>query len=75
MDAAHGEKILSLSQINWITKAVKEGKNTSDQRHSSRKKTKWTGDVLVSIAAALENDRQIKERELAAMHGLPIGTV
>ncbi len=63
------------SQINHIIKAVKEGKNTADQRHSSAKKTKWTGDVLASIAATSEKDRRITVQELATMHGLPIGTV
>ncbi len=75
MDAACGDKTLSISQINWIIKAVTEGKNTSDQCNSSAKKTKQTGDFLVSIAAAVENDQRITVQELAAMHGLPIGTI
>ncbi len=32
-------------------------------------------DVLASIAAAIENDRRITVGEVAAMHGLPVGTV
>ncbi len=66
---------MSKSHINRIIKAVKEGKNTADQRHSSAKKTKRTGDVFASIAAAVEKDWRIMVRELAATHGLPIGTV
>jgi hypothetical protein len=38
MDAAHGDKILSLSQKNWIIKAVKEWKNTSDKRPPAGRK-------------------------------------
>jgi hypothetical protein len=73
--AAYGDTAMSKSQINRIIKAVKEGKNTADQRHSSAKKTKRTGDVLASTAAAVVKDRRIMVRELAATHGLPIGTV
>jgi hypothetical protein len=43
VEAAYGDKVLSISQINRIIKAVKKGKNTSDQRHSSVKKIKRTG--------------------------------
>ncbi len=73
--AAYGDTAMSKSQINRIIKAVKEGKNTANQRHSSAKKTKRTGDVLASTAAAVVKDRRIMVRELAATHGLPIGTV
>jgi hypothetical protein len=59
VNAAYGDKALSISQINRIIKAVKEGKNNADQRYSSAKKTKLTGDVLASIAAAIEKDRRI----------------
>jgi hypothetical protein len=75
VDAAYGDKALSISQINRIIKAVKEGKNTPDQHHSSVKKTKRTGGVLASITAAVEKDQRIMVRDLAATHGLPIGTV
>ncbi len=75
VDAAYGDTAMLKSRINCIIKAVKEGKNTADQRHSSAKKTKLTGDVLASIAAAIEKDRWITVRKLAATHGLPIGTV
>jgi hypothetical protein len=68
-------RAMSKSQINRIIKAVKEGKNTADQRHSSAKKMKRTGDVLASIAATVVKDRRITVRELAATHGLLIGTV
>jgi hypothetical protein len=67
VDAAWGDNAFSISQINCIVKAVKEGKNTSDQRHSSAKKT---GDVVVSIAAAIENDQRVTIPELASMASL-----
>jgi hypothetical protein len=38
VDAVYGDKALSISQINRLVKAVKEGKNTSHQRHSNTKK-------------------------------------
>jgi hypothetical protein len=59
VDAAYRDKTLSIGQINCIIKAVTEGKNTSDQRHSSAKKTKWTSNVLASMAAVIENDWRI----------------
>jgi hypothetical protein len=46
VDTAYSDKTLSISQINEIIKALKEGKNTSDLRHSRVKKTKWTGNIL-----------------------------
>jgi hypothetical protein len=52
VDAAYGDKALSRIQIKCIIKAVKEGKNNLDQRHSSMKKMKRTGNILVSIARA-----------------------
>jgi hypothetical protein len=66
VDAADGDKTLSISQINRIIKAVKEGKNTSDLPQSSTKKTKRTGNALASITATVENDWWITVRELAA---------
>jgi hypothetical protein len=56
MDAAYIDKALLINPINCIMKALKEEKKTGNQPHSSPKKTKWAGDVLVSIAAAVEND-------------------
>ncbi len=38
LDAAYGDKTLSISQINRIIKAVKDGKSTSDLHHSNAKK-------------------------------------
>jgi hypothetical protein len=38
VNAAYRDKALPKSQINRIIKAVKEGKSTSDQRHSNAKK-------------------------------------
>jgi hypothetical protein len=38
------------------------------------KKTKQTSDVLASIPM-VEDDQRIIVQELAAMHGLPVGTV
>jgi hypothetical protein len=68
VNAAYVDMAMSKSQINRIIKAVKEGKTRA-------KKIKRTGDVLASIAAAVEKDRRIMIRELAATHGLSIGTV
>jgi hypothetical protein len=75
VDAAYGDKGLSVSQINRIIKAVKKRKTTADLRHSNPKKTRWTDDAVASIAAAVEENRQITVREPAAMHGLMFGTV
>jgi hypothetical protein len=46
LDVAYGDKIMSISQINWIIKAVKEWKKpqTSDtppQRRQSRPVRSW----------------------------------
>jgi hypothetical protein len=53
VDAAYTDKSLSISQINRIIKAVKEGKTTADLRYSHPKKTRRTDDVVASIAAAV----------------------
>jgi hypothetical protein len=71
VDAAYGDKALSKSQINCIIKAVKEGKSTSDQRHSNAKKTKRTEDVE---AAAVEKNRRLTVRELSSMLDLTFAT-
>ena len=70
VDAAYPDKKMSVSQINRIIKAVKEGKDTADQRHSSAKKTKRTADVLAAVAADVEQDRRITVRVLMRRHGL-----
>jgi hypothetical protein len=75
VDAAYGDKGLSVSQINRIIKAVKKRKTTADLRHSNPKKTRRTDDSVASIAAAVEENRQITVCEPAAMHGLTFGTV
>jgi hypothetical protein len=72
VDAAWGENVFSISQINRIVKAVKKEKNTSDQRLSRAKKK--TGDMVASIAAARENDCWLTIPELAK-HSLPVGTI
>ena len=75
VDAAYGDKSLSISQINRIIKAVNDGKNTSDQRHSNPKKTRRTADVVAAVAESVEEDRRVTVRTLAARHGLTYGTV
>jgi hypothetical protein len=75
VDAACGDKPLSISQINRIIKAVKDGKSTSDQRHSNAKKTKRTGNVVAAVAAAIETDQRLTIRELAVMLDLTFATV
>jgi hypothetical protein len=75
IDRAYGDRNLSVSQINRIIKAVKDGKNTSDQRHSNAKKTKRTADIVAAVAAAVERDPQLSVRELATTHGLTYSTV
>jgi hypothetical protein len=49
-----GEKPLSVSQINVIIKAVKEGKTISVQRHSNPKKMRRTGDIVASSTAPVD---------------------
>jgi hypothetical protein len=75
VDAAYGDKTLSISQINRIIKAVKDGKSTSDLRHSNAKKTKRTDDVVAAVAAAVETDWRLTIRELAGTLGLTFATV
>jgi hypothetical protein len=46
VDVAYGDKIMSIGQINWIIKAVKEGKKpqtciTPPQRRQSRPARSW----------------------------------
>jgi hypothetical protein len=75
VDAAYGDEGLSVSQINRIIKALKKRKTTADLRHSNPKKTRRADDAVASIAAAVEENRQITICELAAMPRLTFGTV
>ncbi len=63
---------MSVSQINCIIKAIKQGKTTADLRHSNPKQT---DDAMASIATTVEENRRIMVHELAAMHGLTFGIV
>jgi hypothetical protein len=74
VDAAYGDKAMSKRQINRIIKAVKDGKNTADRRHSSAKKTNRTGNILASIAAAIEKDRQITVASLPPRMGFRLAS-
>jgi len=71
VDAAYGDKSLSISQINRIIKAVNDGKSTSDQSNSNSKKTR-TAQV---VADSVEEDWRVTVCTLAARHGLTCGTV
>jgi hypothetical protein len=75
VDAAYGDKTLSISQINCIIKAIKEGKTTIDLQHSNPKQTRKTDDIMGSITAAVEENLQVTARELATTHGLMFGTI
>jgi hypothetical protein len=57
VNAVYADKTFSINQINWPINAMKEG---CDQRYSNPKKTRQTSDVVASVAAAVENDCQIK---------------
>jgi len=59
VESAYGDKAYSISEINRIRKAVKEGKNTSDHRHSNLKKTTRTTDVMAAVPAAVEDDQRV----------------
>jgi hypothetical protein len=63
---------LSVSQINHIIKAIKQGKTIADLCHSNPKRT---DDTVASIATAVEENRRITVRELAAIHGLAFGII
>jgi hypothetical protein len=56
---------LKRAAIYKILKAVKEGKNTDDQRHLNSKKTKRTPALIASVAAAVEEDRRQTIKALA----------
>jgi hypothetical protein len=75
VDAAYGDKTLSISQINRIIKAVKEGKTTVDLGHSNPKQTRKTDDVMGSITATVEENLQVTIRELATTHGPRFGII
>ncbi len=54
---------------------MKEGKNTSVQRHSNTKKTKQTDNVVAAVAAAVEENWCLTVREWASMLDLTFATV
>jgi hypothetical protein len=74
IDTVYGDNTLSISQINLIIKAMKEGKSFTDQRHSNtKKKTKRTNDVVAAFAA-VEKNRCLTVSELTSMLDLTFTT-
>jgi hypothetical protein len=47
----------------------------SDQNIGPCKETKHICNIVASIAAAIEKDQGVTVHKLAAMHGLPVGTI
>jgi histone-lysine N-methyltransferase SETMAR len=70
VDAAFGDKTLKRAAIYKILNAVKEGKNTDDQRHLNGKKTKRTPALITSVSAAVEEDRRQTITALATAFGV-----
>ncbi len=65
MDLAFPDKSFSESQINRIIRAVKLGENTDDQRKFNAKKTARTAELVASVTAAIESDRQLSVSAIA----------
>jgi hypothetical protein len=63
---------LKKTQIYEILKRVKMGKNTDDQRGSTKQKT---ADLIASVATAVTEDRQVSIQDLARAHGMSYGTI
>ncbi len=74
-DAAYGDKSFGLCSIYLIIKKVKAGENTDDQRHLSAVKTKRTADIVVAVAADVEEDRRVNCKDLISAHGVSNGMI
>ena len=70
-----GDKAVNRATIYRITKAVKDGKNTHDQRKFNATKTKRTQSLIAAVAAAVEEDRRVSIEDLAGAHGVSYGTI
>jgi hypothetical protein len=66
---------LSSSQIYKIIKQARARKNTDDQCHLNPKKTVRMANLIAYVAAAIDDDRQIDTRSLAATHGVCLRTI
>ena len=71
----HGDKAVNRATIYCIIKAVKDGKNTDNQRKFNATKTKRTQSFIAAVAAAVEEDRQVSIEDLAGAHGVSYGTI
>jgi hypothetical protein len=72
MDLVYGDKALKKTAIYAILKKVKSGKITEDQRRFNPKKTVQTASLIASVAAAIEEDRHLSVKYLAAVNGVSV---
>ena len=63
------DKAVNRATIYRITKAVKDGKNTHDQRKFNAIKTKRTQSLIAAVAAAVEEDHRVSIEDLAGPMG------
>jgi hypothetical protein len=75
VEAAYGDKALKKTSIYAIISKVKKGETTEDQRHLNSKKTVRTPALIVSVTAAVEEDRRICIEALATAHGTSVSTI
>jgi hypothetical protein len=64
VNAAYGDLALKRGAIYSILRKVKAGKNTKDQRHLNKKKTKRTAALIAAVAAAVHKDGRIGIQDL-----------
>ena len=70
-----GDKLVNRATIYRIIKAVKDGKNTDDQRKFNATRTKRNQSLIATVAAAVEEDRRVSIEDLAGAHGVSHGTI
>ncbi len=75
VENVYGEKALKKTAIYAIIKKVKNRETTDDQRHLNGKKTVQTPALIASVAAVIEEDRQLSIEALATAHGTSISTI
>jgi AraC-like DNA-binding protein len=73
VEEAFGDKALKKTQIYDIVRKVRAGKDASDQRYLSAKKTKRTASLIAAVA--VEKDRRVTLQELSSELSASYGTI
>jgi len=72
---AHGDKVLSLSQVYRIIADVKAGMDPWDKRNQNVKRIKHTDNLVKAMKAFVEDDRRVTFKDIAKEFQVSDGTI